>query len=68
MWNLAEPQLLRVEPLCGTLWNLNFQEWNLCAEPCGTSTFKNGIFMWNLVEAQFLRMEPVCGILKNLNF
>ena len=24
MWNLVEPQLLRVESLCGTWWNLNF--------------------------------------------
>ena len=23
-WNLVEPDLLTVEPLCGTLWNLNF--------------------------------------------
>ena len=29
MWNLGEPQLVRMEPLCGTLWNLNFSEWNL---------------------------------------
>ena len=44
MWNLVEPQLLRVEPqlltvepLCGTLWNLNW-------------TFNSGTFMWNLAE------------------
>ena len=24
MWNLVEPELLTVEPSCGTLWNLNF--------------------------------------------
>ena len=22
MWNLVEPQLLRMEPVCGTSWNL----------------------------------------------
>ena len=36
MWNLVEPQVLTLEPLCGTLWNLNFREWNLYAEPCRT--------------------------------
>ena len=25
MWNLVEPELLTVEPLCATLWNLNFK-------------------------------------------
>ena len=29
MWNLVEPEQLRVEPLSGTLWNLS-------VEPCGT--------------------------------
>ena len=24
IWNLVEPQLVRMEPLCGTWWNLNF--------------------------------------------
>ena len=36
MWNLVEPELFRVEPLCGTLWNLNFSEWNLYVEPYET--------------------------------
>ena len=31
MWNLLEPELLTVEPLCGTLW-----KWNLYVEPFGT--------------------------------
>ena len=47
LWNLGEHTLLRVEPLCGTLWNLNFSEWNLYAEPCGTWTFNSGT-LWNL--------------------
>ena len=38
---------LRVEPVSGTLWNMNFQEWN-------------GTFMSNLRE-QLLRVEPLCG-------
>ena len=29
MWNLGEPELLRVEPVCGPFGNLNFWEWNL---------------------------------------
>ena len=66
MWNLVEPQLLTVEPLCGTLWNLNFQQWNLYVEPCGTSTFNSGTFMWNLLEPELLRMEPLCGTSRNL--
>ena len=49
IWNLVEPELLAVESLCGTLWNLNFEQWNLDVEPgelltveplCGT--------LWNL--------------------
>ena len=39
LWNLVEPQLLRMEPLCGNL-----------VEPCGTSTFKSGTFLLNLAE------------------
>ena len=68
-WNLCmePPQLLRVEPLCGTLWNLNFSEWNLYVEPCGTSTFQNGTFMWNLVEPELLTVKSLCGTLWNLN-
>ena len=56
-----EPELLTVEPLCGTWWNLNIEEWRLDVEPCGTSTFKSGTFMWNLVEPQPVRVEPLCG-------
>ena len=37
MWNLGEPELLRVEPLCGTLQKLNF---------------KGGTFMRNLGEPE----------------
>ena len=60
MWNLVEPQLLIVEPLCGTLWNCNFKQWNLYVEPCGTSTFKNGTCMRNLAEpgARFRAAAP----------
>ena len=25
MWNLGDPELLRVEPICGTLGSLNFK-------------------------------------------
>ena len=35
MCSLMEPELLTAEPLCGTLWNLNFYEWNLYVEPGG---------------------------------
>ena len=45
MWNLVEPKLLRVEPLCGTLWSLSFKEWNPYVGLCGTSTFKSGTFI-----------------------
>ena len=55
-----------MEPLCGTLWNLNFQEQNLYVEPCGTSTFNRGTFTWNFVEPQLVRMEPVRGTSRNL--
>ena len=68
MWSLVEPELLTVEPLCGTLWNLNFWQWNLYVEPCWTWTFNRGTFMWNLVEPQFLTVEPLCGTLWNLFF
>ena len=37
--NLGEPELLRVEPLCGTLGSLHL-----------VRTFKSGTFMWNLAE------------------
>ena len=66
MWDLAEPQLFRMEPLCGNLLNLNFSEWNLYVEPCGTSTFQNGTFMWDLAEPQLFRMEPLRGTSRNL--
>ena len=48
MWNLVEPELLRMEPLCGTLWNLNFLEWN------------RGTFMQNPAEpgARFRAAAP----------
>ena len=39
-----------MEALCGTLWNLNFKQWNLYVEPCGTSAFKDGTCMRNLAE------------------
>ena len=35
-WNLVEPQLVRVDPLCGTWLNLKSGKWNLYVEPCGT--------------------------------
>ena len=66
IWNLVEPELLTVQPLCGTLWNLNFYKWNLYVEPPGTNwAFKNGTFMWNLSEPELLRMEPLCGTARN---
>ena len=68
IWNLGEPELFRVEPLCGTWWNLNFSKWNHYVEPCGTSTFKSGTFMRNLVEPELLTVEPLCGTLWTLNF
>ena len=34
MWNGGEPELFRVEPLCGTLWTWTFKMWNL-GEPGG---------------------------------
>ena len=53
--------LLRVEPLCGTLGNLNF----LRVKPWGTCTFmrtfKNGTCMWNLAKPEHLKVEPLCG-------
>ena len=61
MWNLVEPQLLRMEPVY--------------AEPRGTSRDQPELFynvtvtfMWNLVEPQPLTMEPLCGTLWNLTF
>ena len=69
-WNLVEPQLLIMEPLLGTLWNLNFLRmeplfgtlWNLNFEEnlCGTSTFKSGPCMRNLPEpgARFRAAAP----------
>ena len=49
MWNLVEPELFRMEPLCGNLWNLNFEQWNLSrpelhsVEPVKTFTCRFGI-------------------------
>ena len=58
MWNLGEPELLRLEPVCGTLGNLH-----LC---------KSRTFMWNLRKpdplCKLLRVEPLCGTLGNLGF
>ena len=68
MWNRVEPELLTVESLCATFWNLNFDEWNLYVEPCGTSIFKSGTFMWNRGEPELLTVEPLCGTLWILNF
>ena len=51
MWNLGEPELLREEPLCGTLGKLNF---------------KRGTFMWNLGEPELFRAEPSCRTLGKL--
>ena len=50
MRNLGQT-LLRVEPLYGTLGNLNF---------------KSGTFMWNFGEPELLRVDPLCGTLGNL--
>ena len=64
LWNLVaficgSLELVRVEPLCGTLGNLTFY-----VEPeCGT--------LGNLtlfVEPEPLRVGPVCGTLGDLNF
>ena len=55
--------LSRVEPLCGTLGNLNF----LRVKPWGTCTFmrtfQSGACMWNLGEPEHLKVEPLCAIL-----
>ena len=81
MWNLyvelREPEFSRVEPLCQTLGNLNFQKWTLYVEPWGTWTFKSGTFMWtfksgtvmsHLGEPELSKVEPLCGTLGNPNF
>ena len=49
MWGLVEHQVLRVEPLCGTLWNLNFE------------SFESGTFMGDLVKPELVTVEPLCG-------
>ena len=66
MWNLVEPELLRMEPWCGTWWNLNFKQRNLYVEPWGTWTFKSGTFVWNLGKPQLFRVEPLCGTSRSL--
>ena len=69
---------LYLEPLCGTLGNLNFGifwsgtcMWNL-GQP---ELFESGTFMWNLGKpeplcetGELFRVEPECGTLGNLNF
>ena len=57
-WTLTQANRGELQ-LLGTLWNLNFSEWNLYVEPCGTWTFQNGTFMWNLMEPELLTVEPL---------
>ena len=75
MRNLGDPELLKVQPLCGTLKNLNlyvepgnFWERNLYVEPWRTSTSKSGTCKSKLKELELLRVEPLCQTLGNLSF
>ena len=54
----VEPELLRVEHLCGTLGNPSLY----------LETFQSATCMWTLGESELLRVEPLCGTLGKLNF
>ena len=54
MWNLGEPQLLRMKMLCGTWGTLYFLVWNLDMEPWGACTFMGTIREWDALWAPCL--------------
>ena len=60
MWNLVEPKLVTVKPLCGNLRKLNFWQWNLYVEPCGTWTFDSGTFIHHRLE-RWARHQACCA-------
>ena len=68
MWNLMKPDSFSgtgtfkggtVEPLYGTLGNLNLEK--------DLGTYKSQTCIWNLGEPELLRVDPVCGTLGNLH-